>query len=58
MDPFTEKHWDWALRARELLEPFRDLDGCTLSRTRTDRLQQAICEALYEAYSQGRLSLK
>lgn len=47
MTVLNKVHAEEAKIAREVLRPFREVDGrTTLSRQRADRLEQAICEAL------------
>lgn len=58
MSPLEQVEKVWADKARDLLAPFRDRyerpGSIIVSQFRADRLEQAICEALVEAYEQGK----
>lgn len=59
--PLSQVEKRWAVKAKQVLDPFRDNgDGFAaragevlLTTKRGDRLEQAICEALVEAYADG-----
>lgn len=59
MTVFKQKEWEWAVKARHLLESYRSIiapdyeRGIYVSEQRADRLQQAIAEALFKAYNAG-----
>lgn len=56
MSPLKQVEKVWADKARDLLAPFRnDFGEITVGPKRADRLEQAICEALVDAYRSGRV---